>query len=105
MSWTTVITVPNTFTYLPDLVAAARIAASQIALPEYSAVRIIYTSDKDNTGRIFRTTDSLSLAEGQPILAEESWDDEGSAGASHSLREWFVKSENGTDKLEVQMVN
>lgn len=105
MSWTTIITVPNTNTYLYDLVVAARLAASQVPIPEGSAIRIIYTADKDNTGRIFRVTEHTSAAEGQPLLAEESWDDEGSAGASHSLREWFVRSENGTDKLEIEMVN
>lgn len=105
MSWTTVVVVPNTFTYLFDLVTAARLAASQIPLPEASAVRIIYSADKDNAGRLFRTTDPTSAAEGQTLLAEEVFDDEGSAGAAKSLREWFFKSENGTDKLEVQMVN
>lgn len=103
-SWATVIVMTGDWLFLPDIVDSTRVTNSQAPLPEHSAVNIYYIADKDNTARIFRTTDSLSAAEGQPLLAEESWDDLGSAGASRSLREWFVKGTIG-DKLEVQMVN
>lgn len=105
MSWATTVTVPAVWTYLPDLVVAARLAAGQVPLPEMSAIRIIYAADKDNTVRIFRTTDSLSLAEGQGLLAEEVWDDVGTPGNSESLRNWFVKSSTGVEKLDVEMIN
>lgn len=102
---TTVIVMDGTWQFVADAVIAARVTNSQIPLPnETSAINIYYTADKDNAARIFRTSDSLSGAEGQPLLAEESWEDLGSAGSSRSLREWFVKGTIG-DKLEIQMVD
>lgn len=104
MSWTTVVTMDGTWQFMADAVIAARLAASQTPLPETSAIRILYVADKDNAGVIRRTTDSLSVAEGEPLAPEETFDDAGNPGNSASLRMWFFKGTPG-DKLEVQMVN
>lgn len=102
---TTVITVADgNWNYLANLVIAARVAASQPPLPEMTARTIIYTADKDNAARLFRISDPLSGGEGEPLLAEESWTDEGVSGDHKSLRVWYLKGTIG-DKLEVAMSN
>jgi len=107
MSDTTVITIADgNWNYLPTLVAAARVAASQIPLPETTAARIIFRPDKDNSGDgIFRVGDPLSGAEGEKMLADATYEDNG-AGHEYggSLRNWYIKGTIG-DKLEIAMIN
>lgn len=104
MSWTTVVAMDGNWLFLPDLVIATRETNEQVPLPETSAIKIIYTPDKDNAASIYRTTDPLSGAEGQELEAGISTEDLGAPGNSVSLRSWFVKGTAG-HLLEVEMIN
>lgn len=103
MADTTTVVPPNaTWGYLADLVTAARAAAGQIPLYQFTATTIRYIADKDNATRIFFTTDPTSPAEGYPRLAEEILEDSGFPGAGVSVRKWYVMG-NGVAKLDVIM--
>jgi len=95
----------NNWTYLTDLIDAARAAAGQPALFQHTAILIRYVADKDNVGNIFFTTDPTSLAEGQILAAQEVLEDVGMIGAGVSTRKYYVKSANGTERLDVLMEN
>lgn len=102
MGDTTSITLTDEWQYVIDLVLAARLAEAQTDLVATSAADIHWIADKDNGGgRIFRTTDPTSPAEGEPLLAEEVWHDSGFPGTQKSLLGWYVKSDPTGQKLDI----
>lgn len=110
MGYATVVTIPavnaggiNNWTNLTDLIIAARVAAGQPALPQFTHTTIRYQPDKDNAGLVFMTTEPTSLAEGKVLSADETFEDSGFSGSGVSTRKWYVKSQNGTEKMDILM--
>lgn len=110
MGYATTVVVPavnagglNNWTYLVDLIVAARAAAGQVKLPQMTHTTIRYQPDKDNAGLVFMTTEPNSLAEGKVLSADETFEDSGFSGSGVSARKWYVKSQNGTEKLDILM--
>lgn len=101
MGDTTTIILTDQWLYVRDLVLAARLAEAQTDLVATSASDIFWIADKDNAGRIFRTTDPTSPAEGEPLLAEESWHDFGSPGTQKSILGWYAKGDVTGFKLDI----
>jgi len=111
MADATTVTVPsvnagglNNWSYLTDLIIAARAAASQPPLPQFTATTIRYLPDKDNgVDKIYMTTDPKSAAEGRVLSPDEPFEDSGFPGSGVSTRKWFVKSDAGAAKLDILM--
>lgn len=91
MSSATEVTCTAAFVYLPTLVDAARIAAAQNPLPEYTAFQITYLAKVGNATDVEFTTDPhigivcKSLAAGEEFI--EFYDNEA------SLRNWHVRGD------------
>jgi hypothetical protein len=102
---TTVVTVPNVWTDLTALMIAARIAANQEPLSQFAAQTIDYTAPTGNVGDIGFSADHRIAGMGETVAKGTTKTDEGFPGAEVSTRMYFVKSTNGTDLLNINMMD
>lgn len=91
MAYTTDVSPPVGWTYLVDLIVAARAAQGLIPLPQTTAFQTTYRAATGNdANKIEFTTDPKGNAVAKALLAEESFEE--FYDHQTSLRNWYVRT-------------